>query len=470
MDTDAAVSIPGPKAETQKPDSSVTLLDHHEELACRWQADTTLTYVNNAYCRYFGKSEAELLGQSFLSLIPEEERAAVATHFQKLVASFTIEHPFSITEHRVVTPSGQIQCQEWINCAIYDQTGRLAELQSLGRNITTGKHAQEALQQTQRTLETLISNLSGLVYRCRHDENWTMEFASEGCLELTGYSSADFVLHQKVSFQDLVHPDDLDIISVEMDAAIGEKRPFEIVYRIITANGEEKWVWEQGQAVFEEDGDFSALEGFITDITETKQAELTLWEMKEKAQVTLASIGDAVITTDPDGLIEYMNPIAESLTGYCLQEAEGRRFTDICQVLSEQNSTLLDSLPEQSSSSRQQFGVQGNAMLLNRNGVEYAVESTVSAIRGPDRKVRGIITVYRDVSDARRLQRHLAHQATHDSLTGLVNRYEFEERLQQLLMDAREAGTQHALCYLRPGSVQGSERHLWPYSRGCPVT
>ncbi len=347
-----------------------------------------------------------------------------------------------------MTPSGQIHWQEWVDRGIFDKTGRLVELQSVGRDITDRKLAEEALHQTQRTLETLISNLPGLVYRCRHDENWTMEFASDGCLELTGYSSVDFVTHQKVSFIELVHPDDLEMISVEMDEAISEKRAFEMVYRIITAQGEEKWVWEQGRAIFEEDGDFSALEGFITDITEQKQSQLALWEVKEKALVTLSSIGDAVITTDPDGVIDYMNPVAEKLIGCSLQAAAGKCVTDICQILNEQTRIPLDSLPEQPLSGRQQPGAQAHAILLNRDGQEYTVEMTVSPICGQDREVNGIVTVFRDVSDARTLQRHLVHQATHDSLTGLVNRYEFEERLRQLLTDANENGTQHALCYV----------------------
>jgi PAS domain-containing protein len=103
-----------------------------------------------------------------------------------------------------------------------------------------------------------------------------------------------------------------------MDAAILEQRSFELVYRITTATGKQKWVWEQGQAVYEEgaDGGFSALEGFITDITEQIEVKQMLDEQREKALVTLSSIGDAVITTDANGHVEYLNPAAADLTGW----------------------------------------------------------------------------------------------------------------------------------------------------------
>lgn len=137
------------------------------------------------------------------------------------------------------------------------------------------------LYKPQRILETLLDNLPGLVYRCRHDEDWTLEFASEGCLELTGYSGSDFV-SQAISFQALVHPDDLDALTSEVEAAIREQRRFQHIYRLISAAGETKWVWEQGQPIYAADGELAALEGFITDITKYKKAELALRESEQR--------------------------------------------------------------------------------------------------------------------------------------------------------------------------------------------
>jgi len=427
-------------------DYSTSLVDQ-QELACAWSPDTTLTFVNEAYCRYFGKHEQELIGTSFLLLVPEQEREALEVHIRQTVAALSPARSAVRYEHAVQTDAGEVRWQEWSDRAIFDAAGRLTGLQSVGRDITDRKQTEQLLQRAKHNYETLVSNLPGLVYRCRHDENWTMEFASEGCLTLTGYNSDDFVIHQNISWIELVHPDDLQAISDEMDTAIHERRPFQLVYRIFTASGELKWVWEQGLAEFEEDGDFSYLQGFITDITARKQAEQALLEQKDKALITLSSIGDAVVTTGPDGCVEYLNPAAEELTGWSRESATGRKFNEVCRILNEQTKALVENALQRTGSGHRLLA-EGNAILLNRYGLEYAVEDTVSRIEGRDGTVLGMIVVFRDVTESRRLQKHIIHQAAHDSLTGLVNRYEFEKRLEELLVDAQNSDTQHALCYM----------------------
>ena len=427
-------------------DYSTSLVDQ-QELACEWSPDTTLTFVNEAYCRYFGKHEQELIGTSFLLLVPEQEREALEAHIRQTVAALSPARSAVRYEHAVQTDAGEVRWQEWSDRAIFDAAGRLTGLQSVGRDITDRKQTEQLLQRAKHNYETLVSNLPGLVYRCRHDENWTMEFASEGCLTLTGYNSDDFVIHQNISWIELVHPDDLQAISDEMDTAIHERRPFQLVYRIFTASGELKWVWEQGLAEFEEDGDFSYLQGFITDITARKQAEQALLEQKDKALITLSSIGDAVVTTGPDGCVEYLNPAAEELTGWSRESATGRKFNEVCRILNEQTKALVENALQRTGSGHRLLA-EGNAILLNRYGLEYAVEDTVSRIEGRDGTVLGMIVVFRDVTESRRLQKHIIHQAAHDSLTGLVNRYEFEKRLEELLVDAQNSDTQHALCYM----------------------
>ena len=127
-------------------------------------------------------------------------------------------------------------------------------------------------------ISTLMSNLPGMAYRCRNDRNWTLEFASEGCLELTGYQPSD-LLENRISYgQHLIHPDDQEPVWDSVREALRVKESFQLTYRIRTASGEEKWVWEQGRWVFSPGGELMALEGFITDITERKQAEELLEE------------------------------------------------------------------------------------------------------------------------------------------------------------------------------------------------
>ncbi|MEW6214863.1 MAG: MEDS domain-containing protein [Nitrospirota bacterium] len=135
------------------------------------------------------------------------------------------------------------------------------------------KQAEGALRGSQNTLSTLISNLPGMVYRCSNDKDWTMEYVSEGCLELTGYKPLDLIRNKIVSYGQLIHPEDREYVRSKVQAALKESRPFQLEYRIVTADGEERWVWKRGRGVISEKGELQALEGFVTNITERKRAE-----------------------------------------------------------------------------------------------------------------------------------------------------------------------------------------------------
>jgi PAS domain S-box-containing protein len=135
------------------------------------------------------------------------------------------------------------------------------------RDMAAIRRSQEELKESQRAFATLLSNLPGLAYRCRNDRDWTMEFVSEGCYMLTGYHSEDLVNSSKVSYAQLIHPDDQAMVWNQVQAALQENQPFQLIYRIITAGSSVKWVWEQGRQVPSPSGGLPALEGFITDIT-----------------------------------------------------------------------------------------------------------------------------------------------------------------------------------------------------------
>lgn len=146
---------------------------------------------------------------------------------------------------------------------------------------------EEALQESQRALSTLMSNLPGMAYRHKNDIHWTMEFVSDGCQELTGYASEELVNNAETSYADLIHPDDREYVWKEIQEAIAERRHFCLMYRIRSRLGI-KWVWEQGLGIFRLDGSLLALEGFISDITERKLAEEALKRTQEELEKRVA--------------------------------------------------------------------------------------------------------------------------------------------------------------------------------------
>ena len=138
-----------------------------------------------------------------------------------------------------------------------------------------GRVLEEGLKQASyRTLETLINNFPGLVYRCRNNRQWTMEYMSKGCEALTGYPPEAIVNNKRLTYADLIVPEDREDVWKCVQAAIRENRPFEKIYRIRTAQGEIKWVFEHGRGNFSTSGELLGLEGFMTDITREQREQL----------------------------------------------------------------------------------------------------------------------------------------------------------------------------------------------------
>jgi len=138
-------------------------------------------------------------------------------------------------------------------------------------DISEQKEMEEKLIESQRILSTLMDNLPGFVYRCKNDVDWTMEFISDALKELTGYSPIDLIGNNRLSFADLIVDEDKKRIWDEVQAKIDVGKPYTIEYRIRTAGGKIRWVWEQGKGIYTSEGQLLSLEGYITDITEEKR-------------------------------------------------------------------------------------------------------------------------------------------------------------------------------------------------------
>src|SRR6267142_2537402 len=169
---------------------------------------------------------------------------------------------------------------------------------------------------------------------------------------------------------------------------------------------------------------------------------------KESAQITLQSIGDGVITTDANSTIDYINPVAEELTGWRLEDAMGRPVEEIFRAFHEETCEPLENPLSVSIRRMRPIKSVRPMLLIRRDGNELYVESTAAPIRDGSGHVAGGVLVFHDVSESRELNRRLSYHASHDLLTGLVNRREFESRLERALKSAKAREASYALCYL----------------------
>ena len=247
----------------------------------------------------------------------------------------------------------------------------------------------------------------------------------------------------------LVHPDDMARVQAKMrDHLEGKSEFFESVHRMKHQNGEWRWMTSRAKARQDEKGRLIRLLGVEVDITERKLYEEALFREKESAQITLRSIGDGVITTDADSNVEYINPVAEELTGWKVDDASGRPIDEIFRGFHEETCEPLENPLAVSIRRSRAIKSVRPTLLIRRDGNELYIESTASPIRDGKGDVTGGVLVFHDVSESRELNRRLSYHASHDILTGLVNRAEFESRLERALKSAKARETSYALCYL----------------------
>lgn len=184
-------------------------------------------------------------------------------------------------EKRYIKPDGSVV---WVDMTVARlQLGSDAPYGHirLMQDITARKTAEIALRESERSKSVLLSSLLGMAYRCRYDRDWTMEFVSAGCLELTGYGSDSLVGNRDLSFNELIVPEYREELWRKWEHALAERRPFREEYEIIAASGVRKWVLEMGQGVFNDDGSVEALEGIIVDISSRREYEKQLQFMGE---------------------------------------------------------------------------------------------------------------------------------------------------------------------------------------------
>ncbi|MCZ6802686.1 MAG: EAL domain-containing protein [Proteobacteria bacterium] len=227
-------------------------------------------YLNAEWEKLTGFSITETLGTDVMHHIHPDDKKQCADFIQDIVKNNPQSSSIKI---RFLTRDARLF---WVNMRANNFTNPLDNKIHLVGVISdiSERIREDGLQQANyRTLYTLINNLCGLVYRGRNDRDWTMEFVSDGCFELTGYRASELI-NQTVTFGSLINPNDQDLVWINVQSALKENRPYELNYRIRTSDASEKWIWERGKGNFSSNGELLSIEGFIVDITDYKRGKL----------------------------------------------------------------------------------------------------------------------------------------------------------------------------------------------------
>ena len=307
----------------------------------------------------------------------------------------------------------------------------------------TRQQGEAALRRSEARYRRLVEGLQGIVYAYSVTRGAT--YWSPQVKTILGFGPRELETDPFV-WHDSIHPDDV----VRLDQAIadfGAGKAIEVEYRIRDVEGE--WHWFLDRSVgWREGGDELVIEGIAIDITDRKRAEEALFAEKERLRVTLHSIGEAVITTDAGGCVDYLNPVAEALTGWSAGDVQGQPLAGVCRIIDEDTREPAADLVAHCAQDGDSVQRTHQMLLISRVGKEYAIECSVAPMRGERGEFAGVALVLKDVTEARRLSKEISFHATHDGLTGLINRREFELRLARVVETARAEKTQNVLCYL----------------------
>ncbi len=314
---------------------------------------------------------------------------------------------------------------------------RLAAL-AIERNL-----AEEALRASEAKFRGLFEGVIEGVYQSTRDGR--LVSVNSAFVKMLGYSSAEemYALPSSVMLY-WSAPDRTDFVR-RVDAD-GEVRSMEVVLR--RRDGTSVVALENSRGVRDGSGRIVGYEGTVSDITERKRAEQAIFAEKDRAQVTLQSIGDAVITTDAAARIDYLNPVAERLTGWSLEEARGRLIGEVLQFIDESTRSPVAYTLDRVLIAGETMVPADHILLVNRRGEELAIQETATPIRNREGAAIGAVIVFGDVTKERRLKRALSYQASHDALTGLINRREFDTRLETAVIAAQRGEGEYVLLYV----------------------
>jgi diguanylate cyclase (GGDEF)-like protein/PAS domain S-box-containing protein len=322
------------------------------------------------------------------------------------------------------------------------QLGEHSMVQAFLRDITASQIAEDSLRKSEGELSGILNSMQDTFFRTDIDGHIVR--VSPSVEKLLGYTPDD-LLGERLG--DLfIEKRERRRFLVQLKQNDGSVKGFQVPLR--RKNGATVWVSTNAQYCRDDAGNITGIEGTTRDMTKYRRTQEELFKEKERAQVTLESIGDGVVTTDVSGTIEYINPVAEHLCGWSLEEAEGHTFEEVFRLLEESRRIAIENPILQCLEKRHSVSSNTETILTDRLGSEHAVEYSAAPIRDREGGLVGVVVGLHDVTVMRQMAQQLTHQATHDALTGLINRREFETRLKAALDSAHQEEVQHALCYL----------------------
>jgi PAS domain S-box-containing protein len=343
-----------------------------------------ITFFNIFAQDFFDYSEDEILGRNVIgTIVPETDAAG---HNLTAMIENIGKHPerYIKNENENIRRNGERVWIAWTNKAFLDDQGRIVEILSIGNDITDHKQMDETLRQSEEKYRTLIENIQDGVFVIQDRK---LKFVNEA------FAVADRYARMMA----------------------GEDVPMEYEFHALQKDGVTRTIVHMTVGLINYQGRPAAL-GTVKDITERKQMERALAAEKERLAVTLSSIGDGVIATNAEGKVTLLNKVAENLTGWSQEKAVGKPFNEVFCTINEDSRRPCENPVEKVIKIGIFFNIAGNTVLIARDGTEKAIADSAAPILDKHSKIVGVVLVFRDITEKRKIEQELQKTAKLESV------------------------------------------------------
>ena len=404
------------------------------------RADGIIRFANAVQAHLLGCTPRDAVGCSIFGFVNERAAKAIRSDLEAVLR----DGKPRLHEFLTPYPGGRARWLCWRIHALGQGMDGQHEVLFLGEDITLERRDARIDRIQQLRYQGIYERSPAILHSI--DEQGRLLAVSDAWLDLLGYTRDEVIGRRSVEFLD----------EESRRRAVAEVIPLfhttgrieNIPYRMCCKDGSTVDVLLSAIIDGEPATRHWRSIAVLSDVTGSRRIEATLEEQNARLRVTLRSIGDAVITTDAQGRVEYLNPIAEYLTGWMASEALGLEVTEVFRVVHEFTRATIPDPVAQCLLQRRIVTLDDQAVLISRDGNEFGVEDSAAPIINGQGELLGSVLVFHDVTEQRRLTREMFYRATHDALTGLINRTEFEARLARALSDAQEYWHEHALLFI----------------------
>jgi PAS domain S-box-containing protein len=348
--------------------------------------------------RIFEYSASEVIGQSITILIPQDRLSEEQVILDRISRGESVEHFETVR----VSRSGRLIDISLTISPLRDITGRIIGASKIARDITEQRRSRQELFESRERLRMAMQAGQMGTWARHLDESNRVQWSPE-LEEIFGFESGQFPETEEAFF-DLVHPDDRERVQQSVATAIQDRNDYEVEFRYTRKGEGLRWMIGRGRAFYDSSGTPRRLAGLGWDITERKRAEEALRQQREWFRTTLSSIGDAVIATDTQGAVTFLNDVAQSLTGWKQEEAENRPLSEVFKVADEKTGKPVENPALRAMKEGTVVSFTDDSVLIARDGAEIPIDDSGAPIKDSEGNLLGAVLIFRDITDRRRAE------------------------------------------------------------------